>query len=149
MKRRRAREYALQALFRMEFTGEHLGKEALKLLCEDDDEAALEFFADIVIGTRKNLNEIDAAIKGAAEHWVLERMAIVDRNILRAAAYELLFRKDIPQAVVINEAIEIAKKYSSSESASFINGILDKIAKESAAPGQNTVAPARKKGSIA
>ena len=67
-------------------------------------------------------------------------MAAIDRNILRAATYELLFRKDIPNAVTINEALEIAKKYSTAESASFINGILDKIARENEAQGSDTPA---------
>jgi N utilization substance protein B len=89
----------------------------------------VEFANRIVRGTSRNLDDIDSAIKTSAEHWVLERMAAVDRNILRAGAFELIYADDIPHAVAINEAIEIAKKFSSSESASFINGILDKIAK--------------------
>ncbi len=91
-----------------------------------------EFANRIALGTSKHLEEIDEAIKASAEHWVLERMAAVDRNILRAGAYELLFGADIPQAVAINEAIEIAKKFSTTESASFINGILDRISKKRA-----------------
>jgi len=83
---------------------------------------------DIVVSTKKNTAEIDEAIKKAAEHWSIDRMAVIDRNILRAATYELLYRKDIPPSVVMNEALEIAKKYSTEESAPFINGILDKIA---------------------
>jgi len=82
-----------------------------------------------VQGTLQHKEEIDALIRKAAEHWVLERMAAVDRSILREAAYEIMYVEDIPPAVTINEALEIAKKYSSEESASFINGILDRIAK--------------------
>ncbi len=77
----------------------------------------------------RHINEVDAAIKDAAEHWVLERMAAVDRNILRFATFELLYSPDVPPAVVIDEALEIAKRFSSTESAAFINGILDRIAK--------------------
>ncbi|HUJ90817.1 MAG TPA: transcription antitermination factor NusB, partial [Syntrophorhabdales bacterium] len=70
-------------------------------------------------------------IQEAAEHWDVRRMAAVDRNILRSAVYEILYRNDIPSAVTMNEALEIAKKYSSLESVPFINGLLDKIARDS------------------
>jgi len=95
----------------------------------DEPEDVKSFAEQIVTGTRKNLSEIDKLIAECAEHWVLDRMAAVDRNILRAAAYELMYKDDIPPAVVINEALEIAKKFSMKESAPFINGILDKIAR--------------------
>ena len=98
----------------------------------DVDPEVVEFANLIARGTREHLEEIDEAIKASAEHWVLERMAAVDRNILRLGTYELLFGTDIPRAVAINEAIEIAKKFSTSESASFINGILDRVSKKSA-----------------
>ncbi len=94
----------------------------------DEGSDVKKFSFDIIKNTRQNISKIDDTIKQAAEHWALNRMAIIDRNILRAATYELLFRSDIPASVVINEAIEIAKKYSTEESAPFINGILDKIA---------------------
>jgi N utilization substance protein B len=128
MKRRRAREYALQILFQHDFSEarpdtEEFWRES------GEDEKTIGFANDLVSGTLDNIKEIDAAILKAAEHWNLERMAVVDRNILRAATYELLFRDDVPEAVTINEAIEIAKKYSSVDSAAFINGILDRIAK--------------------
>ena len=129
MKRRKARECALQALFRAEFTKDKPDRDALKSLCDDTDDEVYWFFVELVEGTLEHLAEIDAAIKEAAEHWAIDRMAAVDRNILRAATYEILYRMDIPPAVSINEAIEIAKKYSAVESASFINGILDNISK--------------------
>ncbi len=94
----------------------------------DEDTEVKEFTRVIVASTQEHITEIDEAIKKAAEHWSIARMAVIDRNILRAAAYELLYRKDIPPSVVMNEALEIAKKYSTEESAPFINGILDKIA---------------------
>lgn len=128
MKRRRAREYALQLLYEHEFApGEPDIQGFFAQL--DEDKAVVDFTSRIVRGTLKNIEEIDAAIKAAAEHWVLERMAAVDRNILRAAAYELMYAPDVPPAVAIDEALEIAKRFSSTESASFINGILDRIAK--------------------
>ncbi len=131
MKRRRAREYALQILFQLELTGSEVTDEIVEEFWEgnDEDEEVREFTGGIVKTTRKNLREIDETIKRAAEHWSLERMAAIDRNILRAATCELLYRSDIPPSVVINEAIEIARKYSTEDSAPFINGILDRIAK--------------------
>jgi N utilization substance protein B len=131
MKRRRGREYVLQFLFQFDFTGKRPDDEAFEDFWADkqEDEEVKKFVRDILYGTLDNIEEIDAAIRKAAEHWNIERMAAVDRNILRAATYELLFRKDIPSAVTINEAIEIAKKYSTTESAPFINGILDRISK--------------------
>ncbi len=93
-----------------------------------EEDEVKEFTRDIVSNTLNNIKEIDEILKKAAENWSIERMAIIDRNILRAAAYELCYRTDIPCSVVINEALEIAKKYSTEESAPFINGLLDKIA---------------------
>lgn len=133
MKRRKGREHAFQFLFQFDFTQKLPDQRDFDEFFADKekDPEILLFSQDIVNGTIRNLAEIDAAIQEAAEHWVLHRMAAVDRNILRLAVYELLYRSDIPAAVTINEAIEIAKKYSATESAAFINGILDRIAKKS------------------
>jgi N utilization substance protein B len=130
MKRRRSREYALQILFQLELTGSELNDTVLEEFWQrnDEDREVKEFTHLIVKNTLAHISELDEIIKKAAEHWSVERMAVIDRNILRAATYELAFRTDIPSPVVINEALEIAKKYSTEESASFINGILDKIA---------------------
>jgi len=132
MRRRRAREYALQILFQIDFKGREVSSNDFEDFWSDKDEVedVKKFAEDIVKGTIKSLDEIDSKLEKAAENWVLKRMAAVDRNILRFAAYEILYRKDIPSAVTINEAIEIAKKFSSSESAPFINGLLDRLAKE-------------------
>ncbi len=133
MKRRRAREYALQILFQLDVTNSTFNSDILEDFwknIKEEDEDVREFANDIVVGTRENIDIIDNVINRTAEHWAINRIAIVDRNILRAAAYELLYRSDIPPSVVINEAIEISKKYSTGDSASFINGILDKIAKK-------------------
>jgi N utilization substance protein B len=144
MKRRRAREYALQFLYRIDFIKISADnnnrakkltdiKNNIEVFWSDTDEKDSDtkaFAEDIISGTIKNLTKIDSLIQKVAQKWKISRMASIDRNILRFATYELLFRKDIPSAVTINEAIEIAKKYSTSESATFINGILDKIAKE-------------------
>ncbi|MEW6600393.1 MAG: transcription antitermination factor NusB [Nitrospirota bacterium] len=131
MKRRRSREYALQILFQLDMTGKAFTEEVWNEFWEGnaEDDEVKQFARDIVASTLNHINEIDEIIKKAAENWSIERMAIIDRNIIRAATYELYYRTDIPGSVVINEAIEIAKKYSTEESASFINGILDKIAR--------------------
>ncbi len=132
MKRRKAREYALQILFQSDFKEKKIDSKDLEEFWHDKKESknVKEFTEEIVRGTLNRLEEIDTVIEKVAENWLLKRMAAVDRNILRFAAYEILYRKDIPSAVTINEAIEIAKKFSSTESASFINGILDRLAKE-------------------
>jgi N utilization substance protein B len=132
MKRRRAREYALQVLFQIDFKGKEVNNKDLEDFWSDKQESedVKKFAEDLVRGTIKSLEDIDSRIEKVAENWVLKRMAAVDRNILRFAVYEILYRKDIPSAVTINEALEIAKKFSSSEAAPFINGILDRLAKE-------------------
>lgn len=131
MKRRRAREYVLQILFQLDVTNSESNNELFEDFWEsiEEDDDVKEFTNSLVRGTRENINAIDEIIKKVAEHWSINRMTIVDRNILRAATYELLYRTDIPPSVTINEAIEISKKYSTEDSASFINGILDKIQK--------------------
>jgi len=92
------------------------------------DELAMRQFADPLIqGVLEHRTEIDAAIMEHAHHWSLERMAAVDRNVLRLAVYEMLHRQDIPPVVSINEAVDIAKKFSTQDSGKFVNGILDKI----------------------
>jgi len=132
MKRRKAREYALQLLFQIDFTKRELERKDIEEFWSGKKESGdiKEFTEKLVKGTIESLDEIDSIIEKATENWFLKRMAAVDRNILRFAAYEILHRKDIPYAVTINEALEIAKKYSSAEAASFLNGVLDKLAKE-------------------
>ena len=118
MKRRRSREYALQLLFQLELAGNKLDESVLNEFWEDNDEdqEVKDFTHAIVRTTLANLEHIDETIRKAAEHWSIERMASIDRNILRAATYELLYRSDIPSSVVMNEALEIAKKYSTIDS---------------------------------
>jgi len=132
MKRRKAREYALQMLFQLDFTERSFDERSLDEFWSDKKEESTvkDFAVNLVKGTLENLDKIDATIEMITENWLLKRMAAVDRNILRFAAYEILYRKDIPSAVTINEALEIAKKYSSTEAASFLNGVLDRLAKE-------------------
>lgn len=136
MKRRKAREYILQFLYACEIN-ENLNKSNIQEKIEkfweknnEEDKNVKSFALEIIEGTLENLERIDSVIKKHANKWDIERMINIDRNILRFAVYEILFRHDIPFQVTINEAVEIAKKYSTKESASFINGILDRIAKE-------------------
>jgi N utilization substance protein B len=139
MKRRRSREYALQILFQLDLTGDRDLDEVFQEFWEGNDEPdeVMEFTYAIVKNTMENIENIDSRIRDAAEHWSIERMAVIDRNILRAATYEIVFRSDIPPSVAINEAIEIAKKYSTEDSAPFINGILDRIARSATTSVQN------------
>lgn len=132
MKRRKAREYALQMLFQSDFTKKKIDRKDFEEFWsgKNESENVKGFTEELVKGTLERLDEIDKTIERVAENWLLKRMAAVDRNILRFAAYEILYRKDIPSAVTINEALEIAKKYSSTEAAPFLNGVLDRLAKE-------------------
>ena len=132
MKRRKAREFALQLLFQTDFTKSAIERKDLEEFWSGKTVTpeVREFTESLVKGTLEKLDDIDMTIEKATKNWLLKRMAAVDRNILRSAAYELLYRQDIPTAVTINEALEIAKKFSSTESASFLNGVLDKLAKE-------------------
>ncbi len=130
-KRTKAREAALQVLYQLEITQESWEK-AVPLYWESHpaDAAIQEFSNQLVGGTVKHLREIDEWIIKSADNWDIIRMATVDRNILRLAAYELLYQTEVPPKVAINEAVELAKKYGDTESSKFVNGILDKIHKE-------------------
>jgi len=101
------------------------------------EESAVRLFAEPLIrGTLERRNEIDEQIKKHAKNWELHRMAVVDRNVLRLAIYEMLHREDIPPVVSINEAVDIAKKFSTQDSGKFVNGILDKIKGELMRPAR-------------
>jgi N utilization substance protein B len=94
---------------------------------QESVESTRAFAERLVLGVHDQLGEMDRLIADSAEHWRVERMAVVDRNVLRMAIYELLHEPDTPAAVVIDEAIEVAKKYGSEKSGTFINGVLDSI----------------------
>ena len=96
----------------------------------DESTATVDFARQLVTGTVDHVEQIDEIIRRHAEHWRLDRMATVDRNLLRLAIYEFLYGKETPKTVVINEAIEIARRFSAQESPQFINGVLDSIKKE-------------------
>ncbi|CAM3956972.1 transcription antitermination factor NusB [Lederbergia lenta] len=124
MKRRIAREKALQAMYQIDIS-EANPAEALENVLED--EKPDEFLQGLVEGTTANLQQIDQEISKHLERWSIDRLAKVDVNILRLGVYELLFNEDVPQNVVINEAIEIAKIYGDEKSGKFVNGILSKV----------------------
>jgi len=129
--RRKAREYALQMLFQWDITRDSIEQIGATFWENHDEPAAVVDFARLLATrTVEHVEEIDALIRRHAEHWRLDRMAVVDRNLLRLAAQEFLYDKETPKTIVINEAIEIARRYSSQESPQFINGILDSIKKE-------------------
>ncbi len=126
--RRTAREYALQILFQYDFP-RGIEKLDLALFWEDKKTSTpvREFSNLLVKGVLSHQAEIDALLRECTEHWSLERMAVVDRNTLRIATFEILHLSDIPAKVSINEALEIIKKYGDDQSSAFINGILDQI----------------------
>jgi N utilization substance protein B len=131
-KRRKARELALQFLYQLEQNGaiDPGPFEAEFWARHPVDAEAREFAGSLVHGAKQHQSEIDKRIAECAEHWDIDRMAVVDRNILRLAVYELLFEPAVPGKVAINEAIEIAKKFGTRESSRFINGVLDRIHRE-------------------
>jgi N utilization substance protein B len=161
-KRREARERAVQFLFQHDLNPPEKLDEALEqfwqsqraaAIAEDKgsanwgqeaeipppnaDEAAMRLFAEPLIrGTLEHRDEVDEIIKKHAKNWELHRIAAVDRNILRLAIYEMLHREDIPPVVSINEAVDIAKKFSTQDSGKFVNGILDKVKSELMRPAR-------------
>lgn len=129
-RRTKARERALQALYQIDVAASDLD-DALNNFWrsfEPVEGEVRETAEAMVRGVAQHRRAVDDAIEGASENWRLDRMAKVDRNILRLAVYELLECPDVPLAVVINEAIELGKKYGSESSGAFVNGLLDKIA---------------------
>lgn len=138
--RRHTREWALQLLFQFDMNPSEV-EPALARFWEDKgaDGKAIEFTESLVKGVLANQKSIDADIRSYAENWELGRMAVVDRNVLRMAIYEMKFCPDIPPVVSINEAVDIVKYYSSTESGRFVNGILDRIRKDVDRPARKAV----------
>jgi len=136
-KRTQARELALQLMYQLDLRGDEILDEVNAALAPPAGDAEmLDFARELVHGCREKRAEIDRQIEEVAKNWQLKRMAAIDRNILRLATYELLFRPDIPPLVTINEAIDIAKKFSTKNSGPFVNGILDNIRLRAAPPGK-------------
>lgn len=147
-KRRRAREMALQMLYQKELGGSSSGQifnvfnlEDYKEMTESESsggrrdgnrlEASFAYARQLVEGALDHGDEIDELIRRQAENWRLERMPAIDRNILRLALYELLYQQEVPRVVIVDEAIELAKKFGSEQSGRFVNGLLDGILKKS------------------
>jgi N utilization substance protein B len=145
-KRTRSREFALQILFQLDINHsdraevlEDFWKDRSDLALSDKEKEVIEldkkdadiriYAEKLVKGALDNLELLDKIIERVAAHWAIQRMAYVDRNILRLSAYELIYIEDIPVKVAINEAVELAKRYGEPDSSKFVNGILDKIAK--------------------
>lgn len=129
-RRRLAREVALQALYVADVSSTP-AEEAFAIVTRRDDEPlddeTREFARTLALGTLGKREALDALIQERAENWAMNRMAAVDRNVLRLAAYELADRPETPVGVVIDEAIEIVRKYSAEEATRFVNGILDAL----------------------
>lgn len=130
-KRRKSREHTLKILYRRDITKENID-EIIKCYWKENkiNSQITSFSEQLAKGTIKNIEKIDKTIEKVSEHWSLNRMSVIDRNILRMAVQELIFIEDIPPKVTIDEAIEIAKKFGTDDSADFVNGLLDKIKNE-------------------
>ena len=133
-RRTRAREMALQFLYSLDLRGEEAFEELdaflERAMKHDPDRKGhsevTEYGERLIRGSARHMEELNTWIERIASNWRLERMAVIDRNILRMAIYELLYERDVPFKVVINEAIDIAKRFSTPQSGSFVNGILDR-----------------------
>ncbi|RIJ63979.1 MULTISPECIES: transcription antitermination factor NusB [unclassified Rummeliibacillus] len=124
MKRREAREKALQTLFQLENT-ELTIQEAMEHVMEERTDA---FYEKLVSGTVQHQSEIDTALAEKLENWSFDRIAKIERTILRLAAYELMYTPETPKSVVLNEAIELSKTFGDDKSSKFVNGVLSKFA---------------------
>lgn len=141
MKRRVAREIALQSLYQIEMNEVSVGDAITTAMheAENDNEAGLDmredgqnssYIHDLVEGTITNKIKIDDILEVYLKGWQMDRLSRIDREVMRLAVYEMLFRSDVPPKVVVNEAIELAKHFGSEESGKFVNGVLGKMIKE-------------------
>lgn len=131
IKKTRAREQALQVLYFIDMTGTQ-SEEAMKLFHShfETKDADADFAEELVREICEKLGELDELITSKLHDWKLSRISRVDRNILRIGAYEVRFCRDVPGAIILDEAIELGKKYGDTKSSSFINGVLDQIARQ-------------------
>lgn len=126
--RRRSREFALQVLFQMDLAPDEADRVLEHFWADKKAGPTIQSFTEsIVRGTMEHREAIDDVIASSALNWRISRMAVVDRNILRMSVYEFIFHSEIPRIVIIDEGIEIAKKFGNDESGPFVNGILDAI----------------------
>ena len=127
-KRTRARELVLRALYLIDVRGpDALSEVPAFFAAETSDPDVLAFAREVFDGIIEHRDELDAKISGVAENWQIHRMAVIDRNLLRLGTFEFAHLADIPPKVSINEAIDLAKRYSTADSGAFVNGILDKL----------------------
>ncbi|MCM2282324.1 MAG: transcription antitermination factor NusB [Bdellovibrionaceae bacterium] len=130
--RRRSRELALQFLFQNEFDRKTSATDAVRSFAEhfDVEKDVVEYAGQIVDGITRQSAEIDREIQACSAHWKIPRMALVDLNVMRIATFEMKFHSPaVPPHVAINEAVDIAKKYGTTDSGAFVNGILDQVAR--------------------
>jgi transcription antitermination protein NusB len=124
-----AREAALQMLFALEASGAEADRVIADYWLETPGDAEDRAYADAIVrGVAGELAETDARVRAASKNWRIERMTRVDRAVLRLGAYELVHRHEVPRAVILDEAVEIAKRYGTEESGAFVNGVLDRVA---------------------
>ncbi len=136
--RRKSRELALQALYQGELAGQAVLLDFEKFCSHFQvNKKAIPYAKKLLDGVQGKREEINLLISRYAENWRLERMSVIDRNILRLAVFELHYQDDVPTSVAINEAVEIAKRYSTDDSGPFINGILDALAREEISGAEN------------
>ena len=128
--RRKGRAFALQALYLADITRLPIEKAFRALTHGETDEKARDFARSLAEGAAAKRDEIDKIIRKYAQNWDMDRMAALDRNLLRLGAYEILFDLETPVSVAIDEAVELAKSFSTEESGKFVNGILDKVKNE-------------------
>ncbi len=131
MRRRKARELALKMLYQLETNSED-PEHALEKYCEifPYQKDIIDYSVFLLSGIKKERDAIDLLIESACEHWKMDRIAFVDKNIMRIGVYEMLFSHDVPPKVAIDESIEMGKKYGNGDSGDFINGVLDRILKD-------------------
>jgi transcription antitermination factor NusB len=135
--RTRARQLALQFLYQVDLLGQEKIKDLTGFLQGEEKKGEARTYArHLVEGTLEARESLDGTIQSVAQNWEISRMAVIDRNVLRLATFELLMCDDIPPNVAINEAIELGKRFSTAQSGSFINGILDKIKSQSQDQGE-------------
>ncbi len=136
--RRDGREAAIQFLYQVDTHRPAKVDEAMEAFWKQNEvpKNVRDFAEPLLRGAFEKLPEVDAKIRTLADNWDFERLAVVDRNILRLAIYEMLFCPEIPPVVSINEAIEIAKKFSTAESGKFVNGLLDRVKKDLLRPAR-------------
>ena len=128
--RHQSRELALQILFQTEFAPQISYQSFLEIFEETVEQDVTDYAQTLIKGVQNHREAIDSKIQASSAHWKVERMATIDRNILRIAVYEMKFAQDpLKENIVINEAVEIAKKYGTTESSSFVNGLLDQVSK--------------------